>query len=194
MIEKMSEENFQTYIKAVISKLEEKDKTLAQEARRFWVEIEGCHYLFNRSEVTVKEIREKVTKETLLHFFDTFFAFGGDARGKLTIHIFGNKFDFDGTPTTHGDKEKEKEKHEESEEEEDGEEEEEDDDEDEDEDGKGGEKQGKKKESSEDRKAREERERAKVARLRSKERRESLNEVRDIGVWKKTMPLFPEHS
>ena len=192
MIEKMSEENFQTYIKAVISKLEEKDKTLAQEARRFWVEIEGCHYLFNRSEVTVKEIREKVTKETLLHFFDTFFAFGGDARSKLTIHIFGNKFDFDGTPTsTASSGDKEKEKQEESEEEEDGEE---DEDEDEDEDEEGGEKQGKKKESSEDRKAREERERAKVARLRSEERRESLNEVRDIGVWKKTMPLFPEHS
>lgn len=44
----MKEEEFNTHISAVITKLTEKDKTIIQRSNRYWTEIYNQSYIFTR--------------------------------------------------------------------------------------------------------------------------------------------------
>lgn len=80
----MTEEEFDNHRNAVIVKLEEKDKTLSQETRRFWNEISTHKYIYDRAELTVTILKEDVTKAKILHFFDDKLRAGARARRCVT--------------------------------------------------------------------------------------------------------------
>jgi len=95
----MTPEEFFTYVAAVISKKEEKDKTLRKQALRYWREIITHKFLFKRVEQEVVELK-KLTKEQLLAFFDKFIAATGSHRSKLSSQVFGNKHPLVRQPST----------------------------------------------------------------------------------------------
>lgn len=92
LIETMPEEDWTNNLNAVISKMEEKDKTLGQETRRFWNEITTHAYIFDRAELTMNILKEDVTRAKLLAFFDEKLRVGGRMRSKLSVHIYGKAF------------------------------------------------------------------------------------------------------
>lgn len=98
IIETMTDEEFANYLNAVIVKLEEKDKTLAQEARRYWNEITTHKYVFDRDELTVTILKEDVTKDKILRFFDERLKAGARTRSKLSVHLYGKSFSVPGGP------------------------------------------------------------------------------------------------
>jgi len=92
LIEAMPEEEWTNNLNAVIAKMEEKDKTLGQEARKHWNEITTHAYIFDRAELTVNILKEDVTRAKLLAFFDEKLRVGGRMRSKLSVHIYGKQF------------------------------------------------------------------------------------------------------
>ena len=70
-IEQMEESEFNSHVEALASKRLEKPKQLAARNTRFWSEIHGQHYNFNRDEVEVTVLRS-LTKVDLLNFYRTF--------------------------------------------------------------------------------------------------------------------------
>ncbi len=82
----MPEEDWTNNLNAVISKMEEKDKTLGQESRRFWNEITTHAYIFDRAELTINILKEDVTRAKLLAFFDEKLRVGGRMRRYRATH------------------------------------------------------------------------------------------------------------
>jgi secreted Zn-dependent insulinase-like peptidase len=82
----MPEEDWTNNLNAVISKMEEKDKTLGQETRRFWNEITTHAYIFDRAELTMNILKEDVTRAKLLAFFDEKLRVGGRMRRYRATH------------------------------------------------------------------------------------------------------------
>ena len=70
-IEQMEDSEFNSHIEALATKRLEKPKQLAARNSRYWSEIHGQHYNFNRDEVEVSVLRS-LTKVDLLSFYRTF--------------------------------------------------------------------------------------------------------------------------
>ena len=70
-IEQMEDSEFNSHIEALATKRLEKPKQLAARNGRYWSEIHGQHYNFNRDEVEVSVLRS-LTKVDLLSFYRTF--------------------------------------------------------------------------------------------------------------------------
>eukprot|EP00741_Cyanophora_paradoxa_P011372 tig00020556_g10985.t1 len=82
----MSADEFGVYVKSVIANKLEKDKNLAQESMRWWSEIAGRTYEFDRVEREVAELR-KVTQEQLLAFYRRLVAIDSPHRRKLSVRV-----------------------------------------------------------------------------------------------------------
>ena len=71
VLEQMGEPEFNSHVEALATKRLEKPKQLVARNSRYWSEIQGQHYNFNRDEVEVAVLR-RITKEDLLNFYRTF--------------------------------------------------------------------------------------------------------------------------
>ena len=70
-LEQMGEPEFNSHVEALATKRLEKPKQLVARNSRYWAEIQGQQYNFNRDEVEVAVLR-RITKEDLLKFYRTF--------------------------------------------------------------------------------------------------------------------------
>ncbi|QDZ21486.1 insulinase-like metalloprotease [Chloropicon primus] len=68
----------------------EKLKSLGQESKRYWKEIDESAFSFKRQELEVEELK-KLTREELLEFHQTYFEVGSANRRKLSIHMVSHK-------------------------------------------------------------------------------------------------------
>ena len=83
-----TDEELQTNICAAVEMLQEKAKNLDQESNRFWSEITGGYYLFDRK-VRLAEYLKTVVLSDVLNFFDSFIAAGSPQRRKCSSQYFG---------------------------------------------------------------------------------------------------------
>ncbi|KAK0408204.1 hypothetical protein QR680_003829 [Steinernema hermaphroditum] len=82
-IVEMKDEDYQRNVNALANRRLEKPKTLRALSNRYWHEIEGRQYSFNRSEIEVEDLR-KITKDELLKFYDDKIMADSDKRQKLS--------------------------------------------------------------------------------------------------------------
>ncbi|CAI5452084.1 unnamed protein product [Caenorhabditis angaria] len=87
-IETMPEDEFAKQVSGMISRLEEKPKTLSGRFRRFWNEIETRQYDFGRKDEEVA-ILKKITKKDVLDVFDKKIRAGAPERKKLAVFVHG---------------------------------------------------------------------------------------------------------
>eukprot|EP01088_Endostelium_zonatum_P015022 TRINITY_DN3510_c0_g2_i1.p1 TRINITY_DN3510_c0_g2~~TRINITY_DN3510_c0_g2_i1.p1 ORF type:complete len:969 (-),score=255.17 TRINITY_DN3510_c0_g2_i1:24-2930(-) len=92
-LEGMSEEEFEKNKSSLIAMLEEKDKKLGKEAKRYWEEIANKYYWFDREEMMVKCLKEEVNKGEMLKFWDRFLAENGEEYASLSVEMYGKEFD-----------------------------------------------------------------------------------------------------
>ena len=75
-LEKVGKEDFAVYIKSLIDRKTEPDKTLAAETTRNWAEISSGRLQFNRAQLDAAAALD-LTKEDLLDFWDSFYVNDG---------------------------------------------------------------------------------------------------------------------
>ncbi|KAH7135013.1 Metalloenzyme, LuxS/M16 peptidase-like protein [Dendryphion nanum] len=85
-LEEMSEEEFESHKRAVISRRKEKLKNLMQESTRFWNHMFSDAYDFEQSDEDVKHT-EPITKEEMKAFFAQFISPSSSKRAKLSVHL-----------------------------------------------------------------------------------------------------------
>ncbi|KAK0408400.1 hypothetical protein QR680_003933 [Steinernema hermaphroditum] len=85
-IVEMKDEDYQRNVNALANRRLEKPKTLRALSNRYWHEIEGRQYSFNRSEIEVEDLR-KITKDELLKFYDDKIMADSDKRQKLSVRV-----------------------------------------------------------------------------------------------------------
>ncbi|KAF2220544.1 Metalloenzyme, LuxS/M16 peptidase-like protein [Elsinoe ampelina] len=85
-IREMKQEDFDSFKIALINKRLEKLKNLNQETARFWHHITNEVFDFELVHRDVEEI-EKLTKEDLTQFFDTFISPASDKRARAAVHL-----------------------------------------------------------------------------------------------------------
>lgn len=90
VLETMSEEKFQDYVRSLVADKAEPDKKLSMRSWRFWSEIaNGCR-VYDRAEKEIAAL-EKVEKVDIVALFDDRMAFGGKERRRVVSQVFGNK-------------------------------------------------------------------------------------------------------
>lgn len=100
LLDAMDGEEYEKNRQAVIARLLEKDKNLSAETNRLWGEINNNRYTFDRRQLQVEFLRSKqADRETLIKFFDEYIGLAGN-RSKLSIQIYGHKFNL---PTAYGE-------------------------------------------------------------------------------------------
>mmetsp|Transcript_28912 Transcript_28912/g.46802 ORF Transcript_28912/g.46802 Transcript_28912/m.46802 type:complete len:1017 (-) Transcript_28912:212-3262(-) len=85
-LEEMSSEEFGKYVSSLIANKQEKDKTLAQESARWWVEISSRSYQFDRVDREVEELR-KVEVDQLRKAFRENVSPTGSERRMLSVQF-----------------------------------------------------------------------------------------------------------
>ena len=88
-LEQMGDPEFNSHIEALATKRLEKPKQLVARNSRYWSEIQGQHYNFNRDEVEVAELR-RLTKEDLIKFYRTFVK-RSPTRRKLSSQVLSTR-------------------------------------------------------------------------------------------------------
>ncbi|CAI2355411.1 unnamed protein product [Caenorhabditis sp. 36 PRJEB53466] len=88
----MPADEFNKQVAAMITRLEEKPKTLSSRFRRFWNEIECRQYNFSRRENEV-EVLKKIKKEDILDLFDKKIRKNAAERRKLAVFVHGKNED-----------------------------------------------------------------------------------------------------
>eukprot|EP00933_Yihiella_yeosuensis_P038391 TRINITY_DN32328_c0_g1_i1.p1 TRINITY_DN32328_c0_g1~~TRINITY_DN32328_c0_g1_i1.p1 ORF type:complete len:661 (+),score=125.69 TRINITY_DN32328_c0_g1_i1:97-1983(+) len=87
-LEKMSDEEFQNNVQAVVSERTQRYSRMAQETNRHWGEIVSRRYKFDRLAATVKMIKA-VKKEDVQAFFKEYLAAKAPSRRKLSMRVLG---------------------------------------------------------------------------------------------------------
>lgn len=75
-LEKVGKGDFAVYVKSLVDRKTEPDKTLATEATRNWAEISSGRLQFNRAQLEAAALLD-LTKEDLLDFWDSFYVKDG---------------------------------------------------------------------------------------------------------------------
>lgn len=83
----MPEEEFVTNVNAVSELFLEKNKNLGEESSKYWNEITNQCYNFKRYQMIAEYVKNSMTIEKVLEFFELFIAKGSLKRRKLAIHI-----------------------------------------------------------------------------------------------------------
>ena len=94
----MEEKEFGDHVKSLIAVKTEKLKSLAQEGRRYWGEIDKGSLHFKRQELEVEALK-KLTKQDLLQFDAETFGADSNKRKKLSVHILSEKVELDPSST-----------------------------------------------------------------------------------------------
>lgn len=86
LIERLSEEEYQAHVEALVAKKLEKRKNLREEASRYWSHITSGFYDFLKHEEDAKVIRD-IPKTEVLELFSTYISPDSTKRSKLVIHL-----------------------------------------------------------------------------------------------------------
>jgi len=89
-LEEMEDKELKEHIDALISVKEEKLKTLSQEGKKFWREIDEGSLHFQRKDREVAALKT-VTKEDLVKFSTDTFSRSSDMRSKVSVHFVSQK-------------------------------------------------------------------------------------------------------
>ncbi|RPA87280.1 hypothetical protein BJ508DRAFT_97930 [Ascobolus immersus RN42] len=89
VLDNMSDTDFQTHVKGLITKLTEKPKYLQQETGMIWGYIENEFYDFMRIEEQVAML-ESLAKQDLIDFYNHYINPASTKRAKLAIHMVAN--------------------------------------------------------------------------------------------------------
>jgi len=89
VLDNMSDADFQTHVKGLITKLTEKPKYLQQETGMIWGYIENEFYDFMRIEEQVAML-ESLAKQDLIDFYNHYINPASTKRAKLAIHMVAN--------------------------------------------------------------------------------------------------------
>lgn len=88
LLETMSDEKFQTYVKALVARRSEPDKTLSSRASRFWGELGTGYMQYDRAEKEIEALHS-VTKDEVVQVFDDYIAENGSKRRRIVAQVFG---------------------------------------------------------------------------------------------------------
>ncbi|KAJ3108951.1 Insulinase (Peptidase M16) [Phlyctochytrium planicorne] len=86
MIADMPDEEYGKHVKALVSRLTEKDKNLNEEANRWWAHISSRYYDFNQNVRDAENVKT-ISKSDILAFFDQFLDPASPVVRKLSIHM-----------------------------------------------------------------------------------------------------------
>lgn len=86
----MPEEEFITNVNAVTELFLEKNKNLGEESSKYWNEITNQCYNFKRYQRIAEYVKNSMTIENVIEFYDSFIARGSLQRRKLAIHILSD--------------------------------------------------------------------------------------------------------
>lgn len=89
-LEAMSDVEFEGFVDSSIAAKLEKDKRMHQRSRRFYSEVMGQTYLYDRAESEVAELR-KVKKADVMALFDTHVAAKSPVRQKVSSLVYGSE-------------------------------------------------------------------------------------------------------
>jgi secreted Zn-dependent insulinase-like peptidase len=84
----MPQEEFQTNVNAVVELFLEKNKNLGEESSKYWNEITNQCYKFKRYQMIAEYVKNSMSFDSVLSFFDSFMAKGSPNRRKLSIQVF----------------------------------------------------------------------------------------------------------
>lgn len=89
-IVRMSSDQLQKHIQAVVKGYIEKPKNQEEEVQALLVEIANHQYEFDRK-TQLAELVRNLQLSDVLQFFDDYIRIGGPLRKKLSVHIYGNE-------------------------------------------------------------------------------------------------------
>ena len=98
-LQRMGDDEFSAYRQALLDTKLEKDKTMRQEAGRYWGEIPSGTREFDRAERDVESLRQ-LTKAQLLDFWAEYIVAGCAKRRKLSSQVFAARHPLPPPPTT----------------------------------------------------------------------------------------------
>lgn len=87
----MPDDEFATNVNAVIEELVERPKNLGEESRQLWALIDTGLYAFDIRERTAEWMRQGVSRELMLEFFDAHVNPTSTTRRKFSAQVFGCK-------------------------------------------------------------------------------------------------------
>lgn len=90
VLETMTEEKFQDYVRSQITTKAEPDKKLSARSWRFWKELMEGYRQYDRAQKEIEALRS-ISKADVVECFDSHIAPGGKARRRVISQIFGNQ-------------------------------------------------------------------------------------------------------
>lgn len=102
VLEAMTEEKFQDYVRSLIATKAEPDRKLSARSWRFWKELTDEYRQYDRAQKEIEALRS-ISKADVVEFFDAHIAPGGKSRRRIVSQVFGNQHPLaDKTPVTEG--------------------------------------------------------------------------------------------
>ncbi|XP_039281642.1 insulin-degrading enzyme-like [Nilaparvata lugens] len=86
-LRRMDQEEFDRHKEALAAQRLEKPKKLIVQTGRYWSEIAMQQYNFDRANIEVDYLRNKVTKDDVIKFYDELLSANSSKRHKLAIHV-----------------------------------------------------------------------------------------------------------
>lgn len=84
---KMSSEEFETNVEAVVQTFLEKNKNLGEESGQYWNPISNKTYLFKKRNLLATEVKD-LSMFQVLQFFDKFIVKDAPRRKKISVQVF----------------------------------------------------------------------------------------------------------
>lgn len=89
-LEDLKASEFENFVDSAVATKLEKDKRLSQRTRRFFNEVDGKTFLYNRAEQEIAALR-KVQKADVIAMFDKYIAIDAPERRKIASLVYGCK-------------------------------------------------------------------------------------------------------
>lgn len=93
LLDDMSEDKFNDYVKALVAKKAEPDRTISRQAIRFWLEIDKGFLQFDRRAKEIDAL-QRLTKEEVVRLFDDCIA-DKACRRRVVLQVYGNQHPFE---------------------------------------------------------------------------------------------------
>ena len=88
---RMAQSEFESYRDAVVTKSLDVDQRLDAQSSRLWEECARRRYDFGGPWRNAERLRQVITRQGLLAFYDRHIAVGGEQRRRLSTHVFASK-------------------------------------------------------------------------------------------------------
>ncbi|KAI8639740.1 Metalloenzyme, LuxS/M16 peptidase-like protein [Parasitella parasitica] len=90
VIEDMDEKDYQSQVESLIAEKLEKHKNLLEEGVQYWHDIKSGYYEFDETSTDVEELR-KISKESLIEFYDKFMMPSSPEASTISVHLQSQK-------------------------------------------------------------------------------------------------------